>query len=128
QQDCLYFVQCYAPTGIKDELLVSAIREVLHPEQHYEGILERIADPQTQVISFTITEGGYNVDYDKHTFLWDTPAVQSDLRGQGPARSVFGMLARGLRRRMEAGAPGLALMSCDNVQHNGDILCFALLE
>lgn len=127
-QDCLYFVQSYAADGLREDTLVSAIWELLHPAGDYALILERIAAKETKVISFTITEGGYNVDYKNHTFIWETAAVQNDLKRTGTPQTVFRILAEGLRKRMETAATGVILLSCDNVQHNGDILKFALLE
>ncbi|UAY56947.1 mannitol dehydrogenase family protein [Arachidicoccus terrestris] len=127
-QDCLYFVQSFAADGSRHDVLVSAIKELLHPIKDYAAILDKIASDDTKVISFTITEGGYNVDYDKHIFIWETPSIQSDLKRADTPQTIFRILAEGLRQRMEAGAQGIALMSCDNVQHNGDILRFALLE
>lgn len=128
KQDCLYFVKRFAPDGKQQAELVTAIREILHVSTDYSHILQRIADPVTKVISFTITEGGYNVDYSTHSFIWETPAVQDDLQKNGHPKTVFRVLAEGLKkRREETGAP-VILMSCDNVQHNGEILKLALLE
>lgn len=127
-QDCLYFVQCFAADGDRKEILVTAIKELLHPLNEYSLILSRIVSKETKVISFTITEGGYNVDYDNHTFIWENPAAQSDLKRDVIPQTVFRILAEGLRGRMTAGAGKIVLMSCDNVQHNGDILRFALME
>ena len=127
-QDCLYFVQTFTTEGTMEECLVSAVRALLHPAFHYQDILDRIADAGTRVISFTITEGGYNVDYNKKEFIWSTPEVQQDIKKEGPARTVFGILSEGLRRRRDLGNGAVALMSCDNVQNNGEVLRFALLE
>lgn len=128
KQDCLYFVKRFAPDGIHHTELVAAIREMLHVSSDYPYILQRIADPVTMVISFTITEGGYNVDYSKHSFIWDTPAVQDDLQKAGHPKTVFRVLAEGLKKRRDENGAPVILMSCDNVQHNGDILKLALLE
>ncbi|MFT4094150.1 MAG: mannitol dehydrogenase family protein [Niabella sp.] len=128
QQDCLYFVQQFSPDGQSSTRLVSAIKELLHVSEDYETILARIAAPQTRIISFTITEGGYNVDDTNHTFMWDTPAVQADLLREGTPKTVFRVLAEGLKKRMAENSGAVVLMSCDNVQHNGDILRLALLE
>lgn len=131
-QDCLYYVQSFAADGEQSDSLVSVIKELLHPANDYAVILARIASKETKVISFTITEGGYNVDYNKPSFLWETPAIQNDLKRAGHPETVFRILAEGLRKRMEmngsADESGIILLSCDNVQHNGDILKFALLE
>lgn len=127
-QDCLYFLQCFAPEGQQSNQLITAIKEMLHVAEDYETILARMAAPETQIISFTITEGGYNVDFASNSFMWHTPAVQADLQGGGLPKTVFRVLAEGLKKRMTENAQPVVLMSCDNVQHNGDILQLALLE
>lgn len=128
EQDCLYFLQCFAPEGLRNTQLVSAIKEMLHVSEDYEAILTRIAAPQTRIISFTITEGGYNVDYTRNTFIWDNPAVQEDLLRMDVPKTVFRVLAEGLKKRRDEEGGAIVLMSCDNVQHNGDILRLALLQ
>ena len=127
-QECLYFVERFTPGGERSTVLITAIKEMLHVAEDYDAILARIASPQTRVISFTITEGGYNVDYSNNTFIWGTPAVQSDLLKNGVPKTVFRVLAEGLKKRMMENSTPVVLMSCDNVQHNGDILRLALLE
>ncbi|WP_008581908.1 mannitol dehydrogenase family protein [Niabella soli] len=127
-QDCLYFLQRFAPEGLRDTQLISSIKEMLHVSEDYETILARIAAPETRIISFTITEGGYNVDYTTNTFIWDTPVVQEDLLRRDVPKTVFRVLAEGLKKRSMADGGAIVLMSCDNVQHNGDILRLALIE
>lgn len=130
EQDCLNFVQSFRPDGERKVSLLRSIREILYVEQDYDSLLSRMAARETKVISFTITEGGYNVDYNRHAFIWDNPLVQEDMLKRGVPKTVFRILAEGLKKRMEAStsAGGIILMSCDNVQHNGAILQFALLE
>lgn len=127
-QDCLGFVQRFDPDGNHKVSLLESIREILFVEQDYSTILACIAASETKVISFTITEGGYNVDYNQHRFIWGNPAVQEDLLKGHVPKTVFRILAEGLKKRKEVGNAGIVLMSCDNVQHNGAILKFAFLE
>jgi len=128
EQDGLYFVQSFSPDGNRNATLVNTIKEILHVEDDYTTIINRIASPETKVISFTITEGGYNIDYNNHVFIWETPTVQQDLGRKGTPKTVFRILAEGLKKRMETGGGDIVLMSCDNIQHNSDILKFALME
>lgn len=128
KQDCLYFVQSFAANGHTEVRMVETIRELLFAKEDYKTILSRIMDLETKVISFTITEGGYNVNFNQHCFIWETPEIQEDLSKTAAPKTVFAILAEGLRKRMEAEAGGIALLSCDNIQHNGDILKFALME
>ena len=90
--------------------VIGAVREVLFAAEDFALIAERIASPDCRIISFTVTEKGYCRAADG---LLDFAAAQD---------GFYPLLAEGLRRRMEAGLPGLSLMSCDNLSSNGDVL------
>ncbi len=74
--------------------------------------------PGLQLVSFTITEKGYNI----------TDAVRADvLRGPGHACTCMGYVAELLWARYRAGGAPLALVSMDNCSRNGDRLREAIL-
>ncbi len=62
---------------------------------------DAVADPAVAVVSLTITEAGY--------------------RATGPA-SAGARLVDGLRARRAAGAPAIAVVSCDNLPENGTVV------
>ena len=75
------------------------------------ALIELIAADDVQIVSLTVTEGGYPIDDDSGTF-------RADLC---PPGSVFEILARGLdARRQRSGRP-LTIMSCDNIMTNGAV-------
>jgi mannitol 2-dehydrogenase len=59
---------------------------------------------------------------DKHTgeFILNNEDVIHDLKNRHRPKTVFGFVAEGLRKRKEAGAGAITILSCDNLQHNGD--------
>jgi hypothetical protein len=61
-----------------------------------------MTDPRVRVVTLTITEGGYDV-------------------ATAPEGNAFGYLCEALRRRRAAGSPPFAVLSCDNIEANGDI-------
>jgi len=81
--------------------------------------IARIADPATQIVSLTITEGGYPVDDASGEY-------QSDSPNAGPS-SAFGIVARGLEARRIAGGPPITIISCDNILTNGAVAKAATL-
>lgn len=85
-----------------------------------EAILERMADPDTRIISMTITEGGYNIDRETGEFDLKNPAITKDLKNPGKPETAFGFVAEGLRRRRDANSGPVTILTCDNLQHNGD--------
>lgn len=126
QQDLLYSLRVSA-SGMKEEVTVmNVITNLLFGPEDHEEIIESIARPATQIISFTITEGGYNIDGATGAFLIGHPDIQHDLNPANRPKTVFGYLARGLKMRREAEAGVLTLMSCDNIQENGEVLQQAL--
>ncbi len=70
-----------------------------------------MAQPETRIVSLTITEGGYPVDEASGGFLAPPP---------GALPPTFEALALAFRRRRDAGIGGLTVQSCDNVMGNGD--------
>lgn len=85
-----------------------------------EAILNKIADPATRIVSMTITEGGYNMDRSSGEFDLKNPPIAADLANPQQPATVFGVVAEGLRRRMNTKSGPVTILSCDNLQHNGD--------
>ena len=77
-----------------------------------------MADPRVRIVSLTVTEGGYFTDAGGG-FDGDHPEIAADAASEGPPRTAFGMILAALRARRAAGAGGLTVMSCDNLQGNG---------
>lgn len=88
--------------------LVASIRETLAASQAPERVLQRLAAPDTHLVSLTITERGYCRAADGGL---DEAAADT-----GP---FYPLIAQGLRRRRDAGLGGLTLLSCDNMADNG---------
>ena len=119
QQDGLYTVTEFAPDGRSTARVVGAMLRYLHAPVDPAAVLETLASPNIKIVSLTITEGGYNIDEATGAFLVDQPDVAHDLGG-GPPRTAFGFIVEALRRRRLAGDPAFAVVSCDNLRHNGD--------
>jgi mannitol 2-dehydrogenase len=82
------------------------------------AILDRLADPAIRIVSLTVTEGGYFVDSNGR-FDPANPAIAADGRDPENPKTVFGLIAEGLKRRRAMGYEPFTVMSCDNVPHNG---------
>ncbi len=80
-----------------------------------------IADPAIKIITLTVTENGYYYSQVSQGLDRDAEAIQHDIAGGAP-RTVIGQLARGLRARWQADAGPLAVVSCDNMNDNGNVL------
>ncbi len=101
--------------------VIGAIVEYLFAPENPEAVLEKMADPNTKIISLTITEGGYNYDSTTGNFKSDEPEIRWDLKHPDHPKTVFGYLTRAFKLRCNRGLPGLTVLSCDNIQSNGDV-------
>ena len=98
--------------------VVGSIVDFVHAWPESESLVEQIAAADTQIVSLTVTEGGYPVDDTDGSFKADSP--------NAAAGSAFATMAAGLeRRRTKSGAP-ITILSCDNVIGNGHITETAL--
>ncbi len=134
-QDGLYTLalrDCGADGEARESLrVVGAVQRVMVAGEDPQAVLERIAYPQTRIVSLTITEKGYCHEPATGHLRWDDPDILHDLDNPVRPRSAIGMLVHGLALRRERGLPPLTLLSCDNLQANGDtlrslVLAFAL--
>jgi fructuronate reductase len=106
-QDGLYTVAARSDSGTEMRL-IGAVHKVLVAAQEPRAVIEAVAAAETRIISFTITEKGYCRSVDG--------ALDSSLADQA---SIYHFLKEGLALRMAAGLPGVTLLSCDNLAHNG---------
>lgn len=127
QQDGLYTLMVHQENGKPSVRIIGSLVERLFAPDNPQQVIQKIADPAVKIVSLTITEGGYNFDSATGEFQTENPLVQWDLNHPEQPKTVFGYLAQALKRRQEIGAP-LSILSCDNIQHNGDILKKMLLS
>jgi len=95
--------------------------EYLFAPEDPEAVLERLAHPETRIVSLTITEGGYNIRDSTGEFDATAPAIVKDLQPGAVPSTVFALVVEGLRRRRERGVLPFTIMSCDNLEENGRI-------
>jgi mannitol 2-dehydrogenase len=121
EQDGLYTLVARNGDGTVDARVVGALTEYRFAPDGADATIEKLADAATRIVSLTITEGGYNIDDLTRRFDADDPGVVGDLVAGAIPRTVFGIVVEALRRRRERGLPPFTVMSCDNLQGNGDI-------
>src|SRR5690606_21854339 len=119
-QDGRYTLVTKHPDGALEARVVGSLVEYLYAPDDPEAVLERLADPATRIVSLTITEGGYNFDQVTGEFDATAPAVVAAARPGAVPTTVFGYVVEALARRRARGVPPFTVMSCDNVQGNGD--------
>jgi fructuronate reductase len=117
-QDSLYTVSVRSQAG-EDLRVVGAIRRVIVAPRAQDDLLGVMTDPQTRIVSLTVTEKGYCHDPATGTLNEVHPDVVHDLAHPGAPRSAPGFIIEALRRRRAAGVPPFAVLSCDNLPSNG---------
>ncbi|WP_414688948.1 mannitol dehydrogenase family protein [Mycobacterium sp.] len=104
-QDGLYTLILENPDGRRDARVIGSIIDYRYAPDDPESALEMLSAASTRIISLTITEGGYR-DPD------------------GPA---FALITQALARRRDRGVPAPTIVSCDNIENNGEVAGRAVL-
>ncbi len=99
-QDGLYTLVLEHPDGRRDARVIGSIVDYRYAPDDPASTIELLAAPSTRIISMTITEGGYQI------------------RDPG---SLFGLIAQALARRRDRGTAAPTILSCDNIEHNGEV-------
>ena len=121
RQDCLYTLVVKNADGRYDARVIGSIVDYRYAPDDPEAVLALMAAPSTRIVSMTVTEGGYNFVPATGEFNFDNPDVVHDLAGGAVPRTLFGFVSEALRRRRAGGIPPFTVMSCDNIQGNGDV-------
>lgn len=105
----------------KDEAYrIGSLLELIWGIESPETVIAKIADKDIRIITLTITEGGYNIEKATGEFMLDDENIKHDLQKPQAPKTTFGFIAEGLRRRKSAGNGPVTILSCDNLQHNGN--------
>jgi mannitol 2-dehydrogenase len=118
-QDGLYSLVVKEADGSQVVSVIGSIVDCLYAPADPGAVISVMADPGVKIISLTITEGGYNFDAATGEFQYSDPGIQWDLHHPDRPRTIFGYLAAAFMLRKNQGSPGLTVLSCDNIQHNG---------
>lgn len=120
-QDCLYTMVVKDADGTWTPQVIGSIVDYLYAPDDPDAVIERLASPEIRIVSLTITEGGYNVHRVTGEFDATNPAIQADLAVPEKSATAFGIVVEALARRRDRGIAPFTVMSCDNVQGNGDV-------
>ena len=126
RQQNLYTLVTTGADGDHQARVIGSIVEYLYAPDDTTQVLERLTNPATRIVSLTITEGGYPVDNHNRRFDAGHVTIATDLAAPHTPSTAFGLLAEALRRRRDAGTEPFTVLSCDNIQGNGEIARIAL--
>jgi fructuronate reductase len=84
-----------------------------------ELLLQRMAAPQTRIVTLTVTEKGYCLNPASGQLRTEDPAIVHDIAYPQAPRTAPGIVLEALRRRRAAGIPAFTVLCCDNMPDNG---------
>ena len=113
-----------------DKEIVASVSKALvaqpTEEKDYARLLEIVAAPSLQMISFTITEKGYALRQIDGNYM---KVVAEDLaNGPEKARHAMAIVTALLYHRYQNGKKPIAVVSMDNCSHNGEKLQSSIME
>ena len=120
-QDHLYTLVVKHSDGHLEPRVIGSIVDYLFAPDDPGAVLDRLADPGIRIVSMTITEGGYSVHPVTGRFEADDEAIKADLAAGAVPRTSFGLLTEALARRRQRGIAPFTVVSCDNIQGNGEV-------
>jgi fructuronate reductase len=112
-QDGLFTLIERGETEDRFEVIGSIVRA--HDGNDMDALVAAVSNPQTAIITLTITEAGYGMDANGHVDTNNPPAA-------------LHRLAVALEARRRLHGRGLAVVSCDNIPNNGGLLKVAMTD
>lgn len=128
KQDGIYTLTVCGRDGEDEMHQIGSIKELLWAMDNPKAIVDKIGNSDIKIITLTITEGGSNIDKTTGEFIFDKKDIEHDLSNPNKPTTVFGYVAEGLRNRMNNNAGPVTILTCDNLQHNGDTAKQAFLS
>lgn len=125
EQNGQYVLETVTPQGVRQYETITSISKVIPWDNELAALTAQGAKPETRVISFTVTEGGYYLD---NQFNLDraNADIQADLLGA--CRTIYGTMAQLLARRKQLNGDPVTLLNCDNLRHNGERFRHGLMQ
>jgi len=108
--------------------VVGAIGAYHYAPNDGAAVRAALADPQTRVVSLTITANGYFLDPVTREFDADHPDVRADLVSSNSFATAWAYLAEALDQRRRAGTAPFTVLCCDNIPDNTQAARTALVS
>ena len=120
-QDCLYTLVERAPKSDRARIIGSITRYLFAPDNR-QAVIEAMATEECRIVTLTITESGYYYIEGSGEFDANHPTIQHDLQHPDQPIGTYGFLTAALEKRRKQGLAPFTLLSCDNLQGNGDMV------
>lgn len=126
-QDGLYTLTERDDAGARSTV-IGSLAGVIDASADTAPVLDAIDRDAVGIVSLTVTEHGYCLDRATRTLDLKHPLIVHDLATPEKPRSAIGVIVAAYARRRRRNAAAFTALSCDNIQHNGDVLRGAVLS
>lgn len=120
-----YILKTMDSEGATEYEHIRSIVDLIDGAETPERVDHIIADSAIQLITSTVTEGGYYLDENRE-LMKDHAAIKADLAGE--RHTIYAFLYEGLKRRSQTSNAKITLLCCDNLRHNGKVLESGLMQ
>jgi mannitol 2-dehydrogenase len=125
-QDCLYTL--VERSGADEHVeVIGSIAQAEYAGDDTSGLLDVLDDPAIGIVSLTVTENGYCLNPSTKILDPEHPLIRQDRADPSRPKSAIGVIVEAYWRRRAAGLPAFTTMTCDNIQHNGNVVRGAVL-
>lgn len=107
-------------SGAKARVIGSMIK-FLPVEDDNRALIAELSQPYIRIVSLTVTEGGYFLDSGTGEPDYDLTDLKHDAARPEEPVTAFGAIVSALKMRRQNGSGPLTVMSCDNIEGNGDV-------
>lgn len=125
QQKGEYVLKTMAADGHTEYEHIRSIVQQIDGAKAPEEVDTALANENIQLVTSTVTEGGYYLDENRILML-DHPAIKADI--EGARNTLYAFLYAGLKKRSETSQSKITLLCCDNLRHNGELLQAGLMQ
>ncbi|HWD27401.1 MAG TPA: mannitol dehydrogenase family protein [Rhizomicrobium sp.] len=108
--------------------VIGALTDVIFAGDDTRALLDAIDAPGIRIVSATVTENGYCLSRATKRLDLEHPLIAADRATPRAPKSLVGIVTEAYRRRRDAGRKAFTALSCDNIQHNGNVLRQAVAD
>lgn len=126
QQNRLFNVIERSTDSDKVTTVGSIINAIQLQDVGIDAVIDKLAEPQVEIVTFTVTEKGYCTTAGGKALDLQNPIIKEDLVNLDNPKSVPAILYKALKLRFTLNRPPITLLSCDNMPENGHALKNAL--
>ena len=124
----LYTLSANDESGTKNTLIGALKDSYFAGNGHSKYLIDKIADSDIKIITYTVTEKGYYVDLSTQKLNLNNPDLVYDLENFTTPKTAIGITVAGLYKRWKNNSGAITLLSCDNMPNNGEILKQAIID